>query len=369
MPVRFRPDRGRWQLDYRDADGRRVRTLLPKGTSERDARRQLLEAEAAVLRGEAPSSGDATFTDVVGAWARAHRGQWSVSTRKQYHCLMRDHVQPVIGGMRMRSITTADIERLLDGAKSPGVVPGMRRVVVAVCRFAVSRGYADRDPTASLSRRPYKPGSPRYLTREEYQRIVDSPPGDVRNAAILSVWTGLRQGELVALQHDDWTGRHLIVERAWNYHARCIGGTKTGEPRTIPVVVDDALEVLDTYSVHRGWTWPQSAVGRWSWWRSGWETLARRLELPRGTHVLRHTTASWWVQAGGSLMALSRLLGHSSLAMTERYAHLAPDTVDQEARRIWGHMGTQRGHEMSRDAPEGPDEDPRLVPPDPELMN
>jgi len=56
--------------------------------------------------------------------------------------------------------------------------------------------------------------------------------------------------------------------------------------------------------------------------------LARTtIELPKGqaAHALRHTFASHFVQNGGNILTLQRILGHSSLAMTMRYAHLAPD--------------------------------------------
>ncbi|WP_428839769.1 tyrosine-type recombinase/integrase [Burkholderia ambifaria] len=57
--------------------------------------------------------------------------------------------------------------------------------------------------------------------------------------------------------------------------------------------------------------------------------------MPDGqlTHVLRHTFASHFMINGGNILALQRLLGHSSLTMTMRYAHLSPDHLE-EARRF-----------------------------------
>ncbi|KVE75715.1 hypothetical protein WI99_37670 [Burkholderia cepacia] len=57
--------------------------------------------------------------------------------------------------------------------------------------------------------------------------------------------------------------------------------------------------------------------------------------LPDGqlTHVLRHTFASHFMIRGGNILTLQRILGHQSLMMTMRYAHLAPDHLE-EARRL-----------------------------------
>ena len=53
-------------------------------------------------------------------------------------------------------------------------------------------------------------------------------------------------------------------------------------------------------------------------------------------HTLRHTFASWLVQAGVPLYTVQRLMGHKSIVMTQRYAHLAPDQGAEAARLLSG---------------------------------
>ena len=56
-------------------------------------------------------------------------------------------------------------------------------------------------------------------------------------------------------------------------------------------------------------------------------------------HSLRHTYASWLVQGGEAVYTVQKLIGHSTLAMTERYSHLAPDHLRQAADRRDGKLG------------------------------
>lgn len=56
-------------------------------------------------------------------------------------------------------------------------------------------------------------------------------------------------------------------------------------------------------------------------------------------HTLRHTFASWLVQKGTPLYTVAELMGHTTLTMTRRYAHLAPDTVRKAALSLEGSLG------------------------------
>ncbi len=58
------------------------------------------------------------------------------------------------------------------------------------------------------------------------------------------------------------------------------------------------------------------------------------LELPPGqnTHVLRHTFASHFMMNGGNILVLQKILGHSTIAMTMRYAHFSPDHLEDAVR-------------------------------------
>jgi integrase len=157
---------------------------------------------------------------------------------------------------------------------------------------------------------------------------------------VLSLHTGLRKGELLGLrwQDLDLQARRLTVARSY----QCT--PKSGKARhlRLPAVLVPLL---------LGWQkeCPKSAdgavfpIGRAKGRTGG---AAAMLGLPRlwaevglrpvshVWHCLRHSMASHYIMAGGNILALQRILGHSDLKMTLIYAHLAPDFLEGELDRI-----------------------------------
>lgn len=107
--------------------------------------------------------------------------------------------------------------------------------------------------------------------------------------------------------------------------------TKSGKVRSVPI--DEALvEALRAHHKERG-SLNRVFGPAWSAFREAIERAG--IHLPEGqmTHSLRHTFASHFMMGGGNILALQRILGHQSLTMTMRYAHLSPDHL-QEAKRL-----------------------------------
>ena len=106
--------------------------------------------------------------------------------------------------------------------------------------------------------------------------------------------------------------------------------TKSGKNRAVPIDEDlhrELTRIANNSETGRLFQYSTSAF-RHAIERTG-------IKLPEGqlTHVLRHTFASHFMMNGGNILTLQRILGHSSLAMTMKYAHLAPDHL-QEAVKL-----------------------------------
>lgn len=103
--------------------------------------------------------------------------------------------------------------------------------------------------------------------------------------------------------------------------------TKTDKNRTVPIDAELEAALNEHFKKHgTGNRFFQYAEGAFR------EAIERAsIELPRGqmTHILRHTFASAFMQGGGNILTLQRLIGHKDLKTTMRYAHLAPDHLQE----------------------------------------
>jgi integrase len=197
--------------------------------------------------------------------------------------------------------------------------------VQAMVRWA-TREHRLPSPSALAATKPRVYSSaPRYLSKDEYRTLTDvvhrDGPEWLAWAIRLAVSTGLRRSSLVDLRwkHIDpvngWITVHPEIAKSSGYRVPIFDETawvleEIGPgPGPAPVLTHSRGAVDKYYLTH------QFADARK---RAG---LSEDIHL----HTCRHTFASWLVQEGVSIYTVSKWMGHSSVTVTERYAHLAPD--------------------------------------------
>jgi len=126
--------------------------------------------------------------------------------------------------------------------------------------------------------------------------------------ARLCLATGARWGEVATLR--------VSQVRAGKVH---LTDTKSGKNRSLPISESLQKQIEDTAPLVDGMNTFKRAVDK----------LDFKLPRSQKTHILRHTFASWFMINGGNIITLQRALGHGSLAMTVRYAHLSPDHLNE----------------------------------------
>lgn len=153
-----------------------------------------------------------------------------------------------------------------------------------------------------------------YLTPEQVEALAAACDTDgARDAIRLAAYTGLRRGELLALRAQDWRDGAL-----W------LATSKSGRPRRVPVPpsLHDVCKRLPLRTTA-------------AYLRGDFERARAAVGLPGVRfHDLRHTYASLLVQAGVDLRAVKDLMGHSTMQMTSRYAHLEDKHLARAVKKI-----------------------------------
>jgi integrase/recombinase XerD len=177
---------------------------------------------------------------------------------------------------------------------------------------------------------------PTYLSKQEFQQllnIVDEPV--LKDLFLFAVLTGMRQGEILSLGWADIDFEHKLISISSSQGFV----TKTGRFRRVPMS-ETVFELLSRRKL-------TASASPFVFHRKGFQLLpsyvqhkfkeyirtlgfSERLRF----HSLRHTFATWLVQEGVNIYEVQKLLGHSSVRVTEVYSHLAASELHSSVNKI-----------------------------------
>ena len=149
-----------------------------------------------------------------------------------------------------------------------------------------------------------------YLTKEEVGVLAGHMESPYKEMLMLAAYTGLRRGNLLAVIPEWWNKPYITIPGEY---------TKSSKPITL-LIPETMFDFMDSMP----WQVTDGPL------RSAWEDAREKAGLSHiRWHDLRHTFASWMVQDGDMPLAvLSKVMGHSSVLVTEKYAHLRPSYAD-----------------------------------------
>lgn len=244
---------------------------------------------------------------------------------------IRKHILPRWGRLRLTDIKPQDIAKWFAEKANEGLKPAtVEKIRVVFSRsFELARQWdipgGERNPVRGLPRRKFNNARNRYLSAEEAQRILTaaekSRNTQLRSIIQLLLLTGARKSELL---HAEW--KHIDLERReW-----LIPMSKTGKARHVPLS-QAAIDVLQRlprfekcpYVVPNPETKkPYDCIKR------AWDTVREAAGVPDvRIHDLRHSAASFMINAKVDLYTVGRVLGHADHKSTMRYSHLANETL------------------------------------------
>jgi site-specific recombinase XerD len=335
---------GMWQVHFTDAAGERKRmstkvrvnpNLADKGKAQ--ANLAALDIMRTALLDELPAEARRAAGKVrTLAYALnetfEHRWRHQKSSKERQYVAQR--IIREVGYWPLASITYTRLQDYGAELEGQGDSPATRNRKMSCIQTAL----ADAMRRGEIDRLPQFPHwaenniKERYLTRDEEGRLFatmagstapDDEPGQyLRHMIELLLDTGLRASEALLDAEQD------LGDKIWLKH----GTTKSGRGRSIPLTARarEALDYILKSPTHkrlkemhaRNPNLATQFLGR------RFATMTKRADVAGVTlHTLRHTCASRLVQAGVDLYKVKKWLGHSSVVVTERYAHLAPDSL------------------------------------------
>lgn len=343
---------GNWWVQWREG-GRRRSAKFPTEDLARRVLAKILGDIAAGRAGLEPERAEVPpLSKLAEDWLKrrenTHRSANMDRSRWEHH------LAPRLGHLTPDQVDGAILRRMIEEKLSKGrlgtrgkqrgkptdqglsssTVRLLVRLLSSLFSDLVEQGHARHNPvkllpraTRRLIRPAHDPRTTPFIERpEDIRRVFLALPEPINVAFAIGALAGLRTGEALALR---WDAVSLDARRI---HVReSVGGPLKDEDSRVVPILDALAPLLREWHVRTGGTGLVVPPMRQNRARCDEHTLGKKLRdalaalrLPRMTwySATRHTFASQWVIGGGSIMRLRELLGHSTVVVTERYAHL-----------------------------------------------
>jgi integrase len=280
-----------------------------------------------------------TFNNVIPKYLDYQRARVSAGSYDRESGIIDQHLSPCFGSMKVCQIRKKDVENFVteQGTKTLGnsTIRNQLGTLKHFFAFCVEQELIALNPAAGVKGPKAPPMRVRYLQPAELRVVLENCPTWLQPIVGLLAFTGMRRGEVLGL-------RVLDVDLANG--CVTLRQTKNGESRTVWLnvmahkVLCSAMQAgaKPTDHVFAGKKMTPNNVS------------IRFLRVCRDCgienfhlHDLRHTAASWMRMSGADLQDVQKVLGHRTLAMTQRYAHLSPKHLSGVAKTLDAAFGSE----------------------------
>jgi integrase len=354
---------GRWEAKYtaHTADGPKRRALY--GKTRKEAADNLARVLADRASGYTFDTENMTVGEYLDRWLKdTDQGSVRTSTYERHEQIVRLHLKPAIGRVKLSKLTPAHLQGLyrdkLDSRLSPATVQKIHAVLHKALAQALKWNMIPRNAADAVKAPRPAPEEMHPLSPDEARRLIEAVSGDKLEALyVLAVQTGMRQGELLALKWEDVDLNEGVIHIRHTL-ARSRGRITLGEPKTRgsrrPVhLTDMAVAALKTHlerqleeierlgDLYRdnGLVFTSGVgtlINPTNLRRRSFAPLLQRAGLPQVRfHDLRHTCATLLFSKGAHPKHVQELLGHATVAITlDTYSHVIPGMGNYIARAM-----------------------------------
>ena len=353
--LEVRPTGGKtWYLRYTDARGKQhqYRIAPADDLSLDQARKKVDDLRGQVALGHDPAAEKAelrstpTFADFIAdrymPYVKGYKKSWCSDDS-----YLRNHLLPALGKKHLDEITKRDVIEFHHGMHAKNYAQGTCNRCLILLRYALNLAVRWEIPGVKINPTKDVPlfedragKKERYLTQDEAKRLYEAVKASentmLQFIVPMLILTGARKREVLDARWEDFDLSH----RQWR-----IPTTKSGRPRHVPLS-DGVLQLLASLP-HDDcpWVFPNPKtrkpyVSIFISWNSA-RTKAGLADVRM--HDLRHSFASFLVNAGRSLYEVQKILGHTQVKTTQRYAHLSQDTLVDACNSVMNSLGDALG--------------------------
>lgn len=329
-----------WSLRYIDSYGKSRETRFANGriTSLNDARQMGRQYLAEIEKGNDPFKkakerrNIPTFKDFYENFYLPHIKSYKRSWETDV-CLINNHLLPVLGNLYLDQISKRDLIALFAKHKENHAPASTNRLMILM-RFMLNSAIRweipiDKNPMDNLPLYEENNKMERFITKEEAGRLfkeLDRSKAKMLKFIIAALLlTGARRGEVLKAKWSDLN----LDKRIWT-----IEFNKTGRTRHVPLS-DGILALLEQVPRYEGceYIFPNpKTLKPYIQIFHPWDRVRKKAGLPElRIHDLRHSFASFLVNGGRSLYEVQKILGHTQIKTTQRYAHLSQDSLRSAA--------------------------------------
>lgn len=358
--VRLRKD-GRWEgrivIDYDEKGLPKTKNVLAKTKGECVEKLKALK-ESLAPPTHAKIRADMPFGEWLDHWYKTYsKPMIRPKTQRIYEGYLRLYIKPRLGSIPLNKLTANDIQQFYAWMKSDDHMGGCAiadipiRNCYSLCHRALEKARTEhlipRDPTEGYKLPPVRCEEMRILSREAMQKLlIQAKEENYYELFLLELATGLRLGEIAALQWDDLnleTGELRINKQAGTASPDvviCEPKTKLAV-RTL-ILPPSVLKVMREYraKVDSRWMFPSPKKADSPMRPSSIHLRLHRILDHAGCdrvrfHDLRHTFATNALAYGMDIKTLSTILGHVSSATTlNTYSHVTDEMRQRAALKI-----------------------------------
>lgn len=311
MPIR-KDQKGRWHAEV-CIDGQRLHRILPTGAGKKDAEDKEAELRNALKRRE--FTNDPPLADIMALYMRHAESLRSEDTAKHHAARIADYLEGKTASEA--KATSVKIVNGLKGTYKPATINRSLGTLKKALTLAWEGEIIPINYGEQIKRLTENNSREVFLTLEQVAAIAKHASRTVRAAIWIAIYTGMRRGEIVKLEKHH-IGNEMITIPA--------GNTKTLKMRSVPIIppLEPWLEHIPLGITFEGL-------------KTGFQRARKAAGMEHvNFHDLRHSTASLLAHAGVDLHTISKILGHSTTKMSERYAHIKVDQQRAALEKVFG---------------------------------